>query len=191
MYSLTSTLLVLLLVTLINGHPSNVDNGNSKENEILTRDLLGCRSWYRGEGDPSILLAQTLNPPCSIPPTFPETLLDGWVVDPGCDAAQQPNTCGLHKGAHGCYRHAFASTGPGAQACYDQNGQWISDPWKGAGTLDAETPLGDLAQQARHGIVDVATYYSCCTTWLAKQPETCNLYYEKRPPGQCEDKPAI
>ncbi len=103
-------------------------------------------AWYAVEPDPKPLLARTENPPCNIPSTFPATLLGGWSVDPDCDAQEQPDTCELHKGAYGCYRNAKASTGPGAQACYDKNGKWISDPWKGAGTLDTETPLGDLTQ---------------------------------------------
>jgi hypothetical protein len=112
-------------------------------------------------------------------------LTGGWSVDDGCDAAKQPNTCGLHVGAHGCYRHALARTGPGAQACYDPNGIWISDPWKGAGTLDKENPLGGFLQVILHGIVDVIPYQQCCQT-NPVQPQFCNLYFEKRPPGQCE-----
>jgi len=181
---------ILLIIALINGLPFDANNKNQAAKEALIRNPFNCPAWYAAEGDPNVLLAKTLNPPCQIPSTFPPNLLGGWVVDPGCNASSQPNTCDLHKGAYGCYRHAFASTGPGAQACYDQLGQWIADPWKGAGTLDAETPLGDLAQQALHGIADVVPYYTCCRG-LFSQTQTCNLYYEKRPPGQCENKDAV
>jgi hypothetical protein len=191
MCSITSTLFLFFLVALVNGLPFTADKQNSNQQGIESRDSSSCDSWYNGEGDPSVLLAQTLNPPCKVPAPFPPSLLDGWTVDPGCNASKQPNTCDLHKGAYGCYRHAFKSTGPGAQSCYDQSGHWIADPWAGAGTLDAQTPLGGLIQQALHGIVDVIPYYNCCQTSGAPQPATCNKYYEKRPPGQCEEKPAV
>lgn len=192
MHTFTSTTFVLLFVVmLINGLPFDADNKNSKQPGVLTRGQASCEKWHAGEPDPQIYLDQTLKPPCQIPPSFPTPLIDGWIVDPGCDASKDPaSTCDLHKGAHGCYRHSYKSSGPGAQACYDKNGKWISDPWLGAGTLDVETPLGSFIQQALHGIADVLPYYDCCTD-SAPQPYTCNLYYAKRPPGVCEDKPAF
>ncbi|CAF0825361.1 unnamed protein product [Rotaria sordida] len=187
MRSSAYTLLVLLTVTLINGIPFATDNGDSDQQEMLHRSLPDCLSWYWSQPDPAQFLANTVKPSCSISPTFPPFLPGGWSVDPGCDASKQPNTCDLHKGAHGCYRNAISTTGPGAQACYDVNGQWISDPWKGAGTLDVETPLGDAIQQGLHVVVDVLPYYSCCKTSLLFQKSTCNLYYKRRPSGQCQN----
>lgn len=186
-YSPIFILLALLPIAWPNGIPFDATNTNSNEDEILTRDAASCTAWYLTQPSPKELLARTIKPPCSILSTFPPTLPGGWSVDPGCDASKQPNTCDFHIGAHGCYRNTIASTGPGAQACYDAKGQWISDPWKGAGTLDVETPLGDLVQQGKHLIVDVVPYYSCCKTSLFFQKTVCNLYYEKRPPGQCQN----
>jgi hypothetical protein len=184
MHRITSILLALSLVVLINGIPFIADNKNPEQG-IVKGNLQACLRWYDNEGDPNVLLAQTAKPPCQVPTTFLPNLAGGWSMDTGCDAAKQPNTCDLHKGAHCCYRHAYASSGPGAQACYDTQGNWISDPWKGAGTLDAVTPLGNFIAVIQHGIRDVIPYYDCCTGSLP-QPSTCNLYYEKRPPGQCE-----
>ncbi|CAF3939271.1 unnamed protein product [Adineta steineri] len=134
---------------------------------------------------------RVLKPPCQVLSTFPRQLNEGWVVDVDCDPLKQPKTCDYHKGAYGCYRFAYSNTGPGAQACYDKNGNFISDPWKGGGTVDKETSSGDLIQSAKHVACDVVSYYSCCQTFFSPQPYTCNLYYEKRPTGQCENKTAI
>ena len=177
----------LLLVVVANPLDKKTD-GVTTIDQLLpsTRELFSCTLWYFFEGDPADLLAQTKKPPCSISATFPLELSGNWSIDPGCDPLKQPNTCDYHKGAQGCYRHAFSSTGPGAQACYDSSGQWISDPWLGAGTVDKETPIGDFVQQAEHALVDVAPYLNCCKTKFSPQPFTCNLYYEKRPPGQCQ-----
>ena len=155
------------------------------------RALADCKNWYAKQIDPEIHLKKTLKPPCRIPTSFPSKLVDNWSTDPGCDAKKQPNTCSYHVGAYGCYRHSFQRTGPGAQACYDKNGNWLADPWLGAGTLDVETPLGSLFQQLKHVDVDVTPYNNCCKDKALPQPATCNMYFEKRPPGQCEDKPAI
>lgn len=190
MHSIVSTIFIVLVIALVNGHPFDINEKVLDQQEPVVRSE-SCRSWYNKQGDPKELLAKTLKPPCKIPPSFPRTLIDGWTVDSGCDAAKQPNTCSLHQGAHGCYRHSFEQKGPGAQACYDPQGHWISDPWKGAGTLDAETPSGNLLQQFAHAVADVFPYNDCCVTTSSPQPETCNLYYEKRPPGECEDKPAV
>ncbi|CAF1384192.1 unnamed protein product [Rotaria sp. Silwood1] len=187
MHAIAYTLLILLTTALINSIPFNTDNEDLDHQEILHRGLSSCLLWYQSQPDPATLLAKTLKPPCSISPAFSETLPGGWSVDPGCDASKQPNTCDMHKGANGCYRSAISNTGPGAQACYDKNGQWISDPWKGAGTLDAETPLGDIIQQGKHLIADVLPYYSCCKTSIFSQSQNCSLYYEKRPSGQCQN----
>ncbi|CAF3392778.1 unnamed protein product [Rotaria sp. Silwood2] len=179
--------LVLLTISLVKGIPFPPEDETSDKKEIIARDIGTCYLWYWSQPNPDSLLAKTLKPPCSISAAFPPTLPGGWTTDPGCDASQQPNTCNLHKGAYGCYRHALSSTGPGAQACYDKNGQWISDPWKGAGTLDAETPLGDTIQAGKHFVADVVPYYDCCKLTLFFQKHICNLYYEKRPPGQCQN----
>ena len=182
----TSNLLVLVCVI---GVAYGLAIGH--ERQVGQRSLASCTSWYKKQIDPAEHLKKTLSPPCKIPATFPSKLLNGWSTDPSCDAKKQPNTCSYHVGAYGCYRHAFKSTGPGAQSCYDKDGVWISDPWKGAGTLDVETPLGSLFQQLRHVTADVTPYDDCCKDKSAPQPSTCNMYYEKRPPGQCQDVPAI
>ena len=158
-----------------------------RSSEVESRSLwvgVACQAWHKLQPDPSAALSQIATPPCKVPSAFPANLSGGWSVDPGCDASLQPDTCSYHPGAYSCYRHAYAATGPGTQACYDVNGQFISDPWQGAGTLDLETPIGDIIQQGKHALVDVFPYYYCCST-LFKQPDTCNLYYAKRPPGQC------
>ncbi|CAF2676821.1 unnamed protein product [Rotaria sp. Silwood2] len=103
----------------------------------------------------------------------------------------QPYTCKYHVGAWGCYRHSFGKTGPGAQACYDKQGNWIADPWKGAGTLDAETASGSLIQTQKHYYADVLPYDNCCKGADLPQPRTCNMYFEKRPPGACVQKPTL
>ena len=159
---------------------------------INSRASSDCIDWYAKQIDPEEHLQNTLKPPCQVPTSFPAKLIDGWLTDPGCDASKWPKaTCGYHEGAHGCYRHSFKSTGPGAQACYDQDGSWLSDPWRGAGTLDVETPLGSLFQQLQHYTTDVKPYDDCCKTSSQLKASTCSLYYEKRPPGQCEDKLAV
>jgi hypothetical protein len=185
MHPITSTLFVLLIATSAKGLLPTANDGNLNQNKVLACNIAACQNWYNKEGDPNLLLAKTLKPPCKISSTFPRILTYGWSVDSGCDAAKQPNTCGLHKGAHGCYRHALEKTGPGAQSCYDPAGIWIADPWKGAGTLDAENPLGGPIQSIKHGIADVIPYYQCCDT-SPVQTDCCNLYFEKRPPGVCE-----
>jgi len=161
------------------------------ESPVSSRGLQDCINWYKKEPNPSVHLSKTLDPPCRCPKSFPSKLIGGWTTDPGCDAKKQPNTCDYHKGAFGCYRHSFKTTGPGAQACYDKDGNWIADTWKGAGTLDAETPLGSLFQQLRHYNADVVPWNNCCKDNKVPQPSTCNMYFEKRPPGKCVDKPAI
>lgn len=181
MRSTTNLLLLLVIIGIysIDAEPE------------LSRSVAKCTDWHKKEASPEVHLAKTLNPPCSIPSTFPKELKDGWKTDPGCDASKQPNTCSYHKGAHGCYRHAKSRTGPGAQSCYDRQGNWIADPWKGAGTLDKHTPLGSLLEQLNHYNHDVVPWENCCNTAGNPQPTTCNLYFEKRPPGVCEEKPAI
>ncbi|CAF1208557.1 unnamed protein product [Adineta steineri] len=157
---------------------------------VLSRSL-------ESETEESDASDRVLKPLCQVPSIFPRQLNEGWVVgegwvvDEACDPLKQPKTCDYHKGAYGCYRFAYSNTGSGAQACYDKNGNFISDPWKGGGTVDQETLSGDLIQSARHVACDVVSYYSCCQTFFSLQPYTCNLYYEKRPTGQCENKTAI
>lgn len=186
MSSIAYTIFVLSVIVLINGIPFDAENRNLEEQQILPRGVITCGVWYLSQPDPQTLLAKTLTPKCTIDPSFPPTLPGGWSVDTGCDASKQPNTCDLHKGAYGCYRSALGTTGPGAQACYDKNGHFISDPWKGAGTLDAESPTGGVIQSAKHFLTDVAPYYSCCKVTFF-QEYNCNHYYEKRPPGSCKD----
>ncbi|CAF0780711.1 unnamed protein product [Adineta steineri] len=112
-------------------HSSEVEESN--EENVSDRGLLSCLLWNKLEGDPNELLKK---------------LNEGWVVDEGCDPLDQPETCDYHKGAYGCYRFAYSNTGPDAQACSDKNGNFISDPRKGGGTVDKETPSGDLIQSA-------------------------------------------
>ncbi|CAF2155740.1 unnamed protein product [Rotaria magnacalcarata] len=189
---LSVLIFALLLIIHVNSQP--IDESSDEEfaqRMKSTRALADCTNWYGREPEASVHLAKILSAPCSIPPTFPPNLKDGWTTDPGCDAKKQPNTCSYHVGAWGCYRHSFKNTGPGAQACYDRKGNWLSDTWQGAGTLDAETALGSIFQQLRHYTADVVPYDNCCTTSGLPQPSTCNLYFEKRPTGICEVKPAV
>lgn len=181
-------LIPLLALSIVGIELNSLEGKIDDPSLASTRGYVHCQIWHALQGDPNELLAETPKPPCRVPPSFPRTLPGGWSVDTSCDSEKQPNTCSLHVGAYCCYRNAFKSEGPGAQACYDESGQWIADPWLGAGTVDKETPLGDFIQQIKHGVADVLPYFSCCKTLLAPQPETCNLYYEKRPPGQCEDQ---
>ncbi|CAF0924667.1 unnamed protein product [Adineta steineri] len=148
-------------------HSSEVEESN--EENASDRGLLSCLLWNKLEGDPTELLKKVLKPPYQVPSTFPRQ---------------------LNEGAYGCYRFAYSNTGSGAQACYDKNGNFISDPWRGGSTVDQETLSGDLIQSAKHVACDIVPY-SCCQTFFSPQSYTCNLYYEKRPTGQCENKTAI
>lgn len=126
---MTSFLLTFLLISSIVSAKLKSDDGNiDYEFMLSSRGFVHCKIWHALEGDPNELLAKTPKPPCHVPTTFPRTLPGGWSVDSACDSEKQPNTCSLHVGAYCCYRNAFKHSGPGAQACYDQSGKWISDP---------------------------------------------------------------
>jgi hypothetical protein len=177
MFSTSNFLVFAFIIWTIDGFVINENSRGAVDD---------CLSWYNKQPDPQVHLKNTLTPPCRIA-AFNTAVPGGWQVDPGCDAKKQPSnsTCGYHKGAHGCFRHSFKTTGPGAQACYNKAGNWISDVWLGAGTLDVETPLGSLIQQIRHYNADVKPYDNCCTA-KGTTKETCDKYYQKRPPGQCQ-----
>jgi hypothetical protein len=179
----------LLTITFVclNG---NVIPDESIPSEPAARNINACNKWYAAEPDPAPFLAKTRKCPCRVPNTFPQNYNDGavtWKTDLGCAASSQPNTCSYHKGAHGCYRFAYESKGPGAQCCYTKAGEWISDPFAGAGTLDRERApdsIFNIAQALAHNSHDVVPWNNCC-----KDSDTtrasCLLYYAKRPAGEC------
>ena len=136
---------------------------------------IACLAWYAVQGNPNTLLAQTPTPPCTVPTTFPATY-QGWSIEPVCNPNSLLPGCLFHDGAYACYEKAFGSTGPGGEACYDKNGNWISDPFKGAGTVDKETPLGGTDQELNHVTADVLPYLNCCGTNPALPLATCSLY---------------
>ncbi|CAF4397133.1 unnamed protein product, partial [Didymodactylos carnosus] len=86
-----------------------------------------------------------------------------------------------------CYRGQQKQRGPGAQCCYDSNGRWINNPKNGGGTLDVQAPTGSLLQILKHHRVDVAPFYWCCKGG-GQASELCQLYFEKRPAGKCENE---
>jgi hypothetical protein len=189
MFSISKLLFFIVVISKLDSLVINENDNGLPQNELSNRAIADCTNWYKKQINADEHLRKTLKPPCRIPSTFPKKLIDGWSVDPGCDASKQPNTCGYHPGAHGCYRHSHKSSGPGAQSCYDKTGVWLADPKIGAGTLDVETPLGSFIQQLKHYQADVKPYTDCCPN--GPLSNTCDLYYEKRPPGECENKPAV
>ena len=162
----------------------------------IEQNTNACKKWYSGEPNATVFLRETRDCPCRIPTHFAEKLSDGahtWLTDSGCVASKQPNTCSYHKGAHGCYRHGYKSKGPGAQCCYDREGNWIKDEFAGGGTLDRERApdnILNLIQWNAHNKHDVIPWNNCC-----KEPgmptAVCILYYEKRPSGNCKVYPDI
>ena len=184
---IVSLLFFAILVISAQGSIGPNSSGRTTRSE---RTIADCQKWYNVEPDPAPLLAKIRKCPCSIPTSFPKEYNDGgakWKTDDGCQAAQQPNTCSYHKGAHGCYRHAYGSSGPGTQCCYNKAGIWISDPFQGAGTLDREcapTNILNIFQWLAHNKHDVIPWDDCCKD-PAMPREICQLYYEKRPPGEC------
>lgn len=127
--TMTPFLLTLLLVSSIVGTELRRDEGNIDYQHLATNcGFIHCKIWHALEDDPSELLAKTSKPPCHVPTTFPRILPGGWSGDSTCDSEKQPNTCSLHAGAYCCYRNALKHTESGAQACYDESGQWIVDP---------------------------------------------------------------
>lgn len=164
----------------------------SQRSSIVETNTKKCQQWHQAEPDPEIFLAKTRNCPCSVSTAFPSSFHDGlktWKVDAGCDASKQPNTCQYHQGAYGCYRFAYQNTGPGSQCCYYKNGTWISDPFQGAGTLDRERApdnLWNVFQWIAHNNHDVIPWDNCCKD-SSMPKEICQLYFEKRPPGQCQN----
>jgi hypothetical protein len=173
-------LVTFILVVSIDSSTLDEDNQGSPS----SRGSIDCTIWYITQGNPNSLLAQTPTPPCSIPSTFPSTY-EGWQIEPVCNPNGLLPGCLFHGGAYACYEKAYGSTGPGGEACYDKNGNWIADPFKGAGTVDKETPLGGVDQEAKHVAADVVPYLACCGTNSAAPLNTCSLYYQKRPPGRC------
>ncbi|CAF3005138.1 unnamed protein product [Rotaria sp. Silwood2] len=181
-------LLLSLTVVGLNGNIIPDQNGRSA---AVTKKITACQNWYNAEPHPSIFLEQTRKCPCRVPANFPKDLNDGskiWKTDSGCAASSHPNTCSYHIGAHGCYRFGYKTTGPGAQCCYDKEGIWMNDPHKGAGTLDRERApdnILNLFQWSAHNKHDVIPWENCCKD-LAVPRDVCQLYFDKRPPGECE-----
>ncbi|CAF1378817.1 unnamed protein product [Adineta steineri] len=181
---------LLLLTVAVACLNANAVPEDAARAQAIARNTAACEKWYKAEPHPLPFLEQTRNCPCRISTSFPKEFSDGgavWKTDAGCGASSQPNTCNYHKGAWGCYRHAYKSKGPGAQCCYDRSGNWMSDPHAGAGTLDRERApdnILNLIQWNAHNKHDVIPWDNCC-----KDPsmprDVCQWYYDKRPPGQC------
>lgn len=128
--------------------------------------------------------------PCKISIAWNEEQF-GFNIDPGCDPRKSGYwNCRFHQGAKGCYRRKSATNAAGAQCCYDNNGIWISDWKKGAGTLDFYSP-GTLSlcnlSAFQHFFTDVLSYFSCCFG-PSKFFSLCEEYMKYRPPGKCDDK---
>ncbi|UJR17534.1 hypothetical protein I4U23_004429 [Adineta vaga] len=140
----------------------------------VEKNTAACQAWSKAEPNPLVFLEQTRKCPCRVPATFPQQVSDGTY---------------LYKGAYGCYRFAYKSKGPGAQCCYDKAGNWMDDPFQGAGTLDRERApdfILDLVQWNAHNKHDVVPWNNCC-----KEPgmprDICKLYFDKRPSGECQN----
>jgi hypothetical protein len=182
-------LLLTAAVVCLNG---NIIPDQAIRSEAATRNIAACEKWYKAEPPASVFLEQTRKCPCRISAKFPKEFSDGsaiWKTDAGCTASSQPNTCSYHKGAHGCYRFAYKSKGPGSQCCYDKEGIWMSDPHNGAGTLDRERApdnILNLIQWSAHNKHDVIPWENCCKD-PAIPRTVCQLYFEKRPAGTCEN----
>ena len=124
--------------------------------------------------------------PCRMSTRWSENRLD-FNADPACDARKSGYwNCRFHQGAKGCYRQKSAASAAGAQCCYDNNGEWISDWRKGAGTLDFYYPEnGRSLSTYQHFFSDVLSYFSCCNPATAIL-HTCEQYMRYRPTGKCE-----
>ena len=127
--------------------------------------------------------------PCQVSVTWDEEQF-GFDVDPACDARKSNYwNCRLHQGAKGCYRRKSKTSPAGAQCCYDNDGKWIDDWKKGAGTLDFYYPatLRNISTYG-HFFSDALSYFSCCIG-INKIFNACESYMKYRPPGQCENIP--
>ncbi|CAF1478535.1 unnamed protein product [Adineta ricciae] len=180
---------LIIVISFTNGKFVSDENLRT---EIIMKNIDACIKWDKNEPNPEPLLQKIRDCPCIIPTSFPKEIYDGaetWKTDAGCMASKQPKTCEYHKGAYGCYRHAFKSSGPGAQCCYDKAGNWMSDPFQGAGTLDRERApdsILSLIQLKKHNDHDVIPWNNCCkNTGMAV--DYCRLYFNKRPPGKCQN----
>ncbi|CAF1266365.1 unnamed protein product [Adineta steineri] len=191
MKSISLALFALFNILFINCLPFNIKNNDGNQCEISFFDTQACNIWYQQQGNPKDLLSQTVIPPCQISTLFPEQLPGGWEADETCNAHQHFGHCEFHPGAYGCYRSCVNSTGPSGQACYYQNGTWISDPREGGGTVDAETPCGDLVQEIKHFCADFIPYFVCCVLPTTSSAENCNKYYLARPAGTCNGTSAF
>ncbi|CAF1400827.1 unnamed protein product [Didymodactylos carnosus] len=158
----------------------------------LTESTEDCKRWHSEQLNPESYIEQIPTCFCRVPSTgrdpFPNPLPGGtFQIDSGCDFHKDlDKTCAYHQGARGCYREQQKQRGPGAQCCYDSNGRWINNPKNGGGTLDVQAPTGSLLQILKHHRVDVAPFYWCCRGGQAS--ELCQLYFEKRPAGKCENE---
>ncbi|CAF3828571.1 unnamed protein product [Rotaria sp. Silwood1] len=151
-----------------------------------------CSVWLRFQPDASFYINQIPPCPCRVQTTWNNDFM-GYTADPKCDGSKPASeTCSYHKGAKGCYRKKSDTTPAGAQCCYDTQGVWITDPKKGAGTLDAYMPTfvwhspSTYLPTLAHYFSDVMSYESCCTRSKATEA-TCKAYHEKRPAGKCEN----
>ena len=151
-----------------------------------------CAVWLRFQPDASFYINQIPPCPCRVQTAWNNDFM-GYTADPKCDGSKPSSeTCSYHQGAKGCYRKKSDTTPAGAQCCYNTQGVWITDPEKGAGTLDAYMPTfvwhspSTYMPTLAHYLSDVMSYESCCTRSKATSA-TCKAYHEKRPAGKCEN----
>lgn len=143
-----------------------------------------CPIWNKFQPNPQTYIDQIPPCPCRVLTTWSENQM-GYTVDEACDGRKPADeTCKFHSGATGCYRRTSSTGNAGAQCCYDAQGLWISDPNKGAGTLDAYSPDNSVFL---HFFYDVLPYFSCCKALTSPSEVECKQYMDKRSPGRCEN----
>lgn len=125
--------------------------------------------------------------PCRVNTTWDNEQF-GFNIDPACDARKSGYwNCQLHHGAKGCYRQKSTTNIAGAQCCYDNDGRWIADWRKGAGTLDFYYPgTWRNFSTYQHFFSDGLSYLSC-RFGVSTIFNACEHYMRYRPPGQCKD----
>ncbi|CAF3884740.1 unnamed protein product [Rotaria sp. Silwood1] len=149
-----------------------------------------CDVWSGYQRNPQYYINEIPPCPCRVRTNWSQNFLS-YHIDPICNANKQPDTCNSHIGAWGCYRKRSATASSGAQCCYDKEGRWLDDVWKGAGTLDAYATIDkngniDICGVFNHWRSDYLSYYSCCQSRFQSR-QKCKNYYDLRPPGRCQD----
>lgn len=143
-----------------------------------------CYSWYIQ--DPG---APTDAEPC--PPTLAQASVDARfeVVD---------DLLPYNPGAEQGYRQRVPSASGAGQRCTYINGQIVVGPPSG-GNVRSVSPNGEFGVTL-HAVKDILPWYTCCQ--LNTNPNSCRLYYERRPsssgegyrpntPGQTSGDPHI